>query len=157
MRVAVVGVPPSARRGATPRTNGSTAGGCSAADYGLNLDWQVPGQTSLSLDLNFSHQDPIGATVNNWLRIPERTLVGISGRYKFSVGRTKATLRSLPRKSSTHTPMRARRQIAEGGAWRVARTTSFGDQLILSRSGGDNRELTDIQFAIESRGLKQLT
>ena len=59
----------------------------------LNLDWRLPGFEALSLDFGISHQGPVASTVNNDLFIPARTLVDIGSRYRFTIGRNRATLR----------------------------------------------------------------
>lgn len=59
----------------------------------LNLDWRLPGFEALSLDLGVSHQGPVASTVNNDLFIPARTLVDIGSRFRFTIGRNRATLR----------------------------------------------------------------
>ncbi|BAI96740.1 hypothetical protein Sj15T_11960 [Sphingobium sp. TA15] len=46
-----------------------------------------------SVDLGVSDQGRIASAVDNSLFIPGRTLVDIGGRYRFTLGKSKATLR----------------------------------------------------------------
>lgn len=59
----------------------------------LNLDWRTPWLDALSLDMTASHSGAVTATVDNRVAIPARTLVALSGRYRFSLLERPATLR----------------------------------------------------------------
>lgn len=59
----------------------------------FNLDWHSPWLEGLSLDMTVSHSGAITATVDNRVAIPERTLVALSGRYRFKLGEQPASLR----------------------------------------------------------------
>ncbi|WP_294282926.1 TonB-dependent receptor [uncultured Sphingomonas sp.] len=59
----------------------------------LNLDWCLPGFEALSLDGAVTHQGRVASTVNNDLFIPARTLVDVGSRYRFAIGKNRATLR----------------------------------------------------------------
>lgn len=59
----------------------------------LNLDWRTPWLDALSLDMTASHSGAVTATVDNRVAIPARTLVALSGRYRFTLLDRPATLR----------------------------------------------------------------
>ncbi|MCI1142764.1 TonB-dependent receptor [Sphingomonas sp. WKB10] len=47
----------------------------------------------MSLDGAVTHQGRVASTVNNDLFIPARTLVDVGSRYRFAIGKNRATLR----------------------------------------------------------------
>jgi iron complex outermembrane receptor protein len=59
----------------------------------LNLDWRTPWLEALSLDMTASHSGAVTATVDNRVALQARTIVGVSGRYRFNVMARPATLR----------------------------------------------------------------
>ncbi len=59
----------------------------------VNLDWRTPWIEQLSLGMTASHSGKLTATVDNRVSIPERTLVGLNGRYRFLLNDQPATLR----------------------------------------------------------------
>jgi len=67
--------------------------GMSRRSADLNLEWRTPWVDGLSLDLGASHAGAISATVDNRVAIPARTLVALSGRYRFLLGARPASLR----------------------------------------------------------------
>ena len=67
--------------------------GMSRRSAELNLDWRTPWLDGLSLDMTASHSGAITATVDNRVAIPARTLVALSGRYRFMLGEQPASLR----------------------------------------------------------------
>lgn len=67
--------------------------GLASRSVELNLDWRTPWVNDLSLDMTASHTGAITATVDNSVAIPARTLVGMSGRYRFKLLQRPATLR----------------------------------------------------------------
>lgn len=78
------------------RTSGQTGKrpvGVPLRSVDLNLDWRLPGFEALSIDLGVEHQGRVASTVDNDLFIPARTLVDIGSRYRFTIGKNRATLR----------------------------------------------------------------
>lgn len=67
--------------------------GMSRRSAELNLEWRTPWLEGLSLDLGASHSGAITATVDNRVALPARTLVALSGRYRFALGSRPASLR----------------------------------------------------------------
>ena len=67
--------------------------GMSRRSAEFNLDWRSPWLEGLSLDMTASHSGAITATVDNRVAIPARTLVALSGRYRFMLGQQPASLR----------------------------------------------------------------
>jgi iron complex outermembrane receptor protein len=64
-----------------------------ARNLRLNADWQVPWLDSSSLDLGVTHLSRRAATRDNLVFLPSRTLVDLGGRYRFSLGASRASLR----------------------------------------------------------------
>jgi len=67
--------------------------GMSRRSAELNLDWRTPWLDGLSLDMTASHSGAITATVDNRVALPARTLLALSGRYRFKFGEQPASLR----------------------------------------------------------------
>jgi iron complex outermembrane receptor protein len=67
--------------------------GMSRRSADLNLEWRTPWVEGLSLDVGASHAGAVTATVDNRVAIPARTLVALSGRYRFTLGAQPASLR----------------------------------------------------------------
>ncbi|MFC0250403.1 TonB-dependent receptor domain-containing protein [Massilia consociata] len=67
--------------------------GMSRRSAELNLDWRTPWLEGLSLDMTASHSGAVTATVDNRVAIPARTLVALSGRYRFRLAERPASLR----------------------------------------------------------------
>lgn len=68
--------------------------GLPARSLNFNADWRPPILEGLSFDVSASHTGSIVATRDNLVRIPERTLVNLGGRYRFKLGSRDATLRT---------------------------------------------------------------
>jgi iron complex outermembrane recepter protein len=64
-----------------------------ARNLRLNADWQVPHLEGLSLDLGITHLSRRAATRDNLVFLPARTLIDVGGRYRFSLGPNRASLR----------------------------------------------------------------
>ncbi|WP_082670013.1 TonB-dependent receptor [Sphingomonas sanguinis] len=78
------------------RTSGQTGKrpvGVPLRSVDLNLDWRLPGFEALSIDLGVGHQGRVASTVDNDLFIPARTVMDIGSRYRFMIGKNRATLR----------------------------------------------------------------
>lgn len=67
--------------------------GMSRRSVELNLDWRTPWLDGLSLDMSASHAGAVTATVDNRVALPARTLVALSGRYRFILAGRPASLR----------------------------------------------------------------
>ncbi|WP_457349413.1 TonB-dependent receptor domain-containing protein [Sphingomonas sp. UYP23] len=59
----------------------------------VNLDWQIPGQKALSVDLDVDNTGRVAALVDNRLFLPGMTLFDLGARYRFKVSNAKATFR----------------------------------------------------------------
>lgn len=59
----------------------------------ISLDWQIPGQKALSVDLDAENSGRVTALVDNSLFIPTVTLFDLGARYRFKISGTKATFR----------------------------------------------------------------
>lgn len=68
--------------------------GLPARSFNFNADWRPPILDGLSFDVSASHTGSIVATRNNLVRIPERTIVNLGGRYRFKLSGRDATLRT---------------------------------------------------------------
>lgn len=68
--------------------------GLPARSLTFNADWRPTIAAGLSFDVSASHTGSIVATRNNLVRIPERTIVNLGGRYRFKLGGKDATLRA---------------------------------------------------------------
>ena len=60
--------------------------------FDVNLDWATP-VAGVSLDLRIAHQSSRPATTLNTVFLPDRTIIGIGGRYRFRLGRRDSVLR----------------------------------------------------------------
>lgn len=59
----------------------------------LNVDWQIPWSSAVSLDFGVARTGAIPATRNGLVRLPARTTVDLGGRYRFRLGGRAAVLR----------------------------------------------------------------
>jgi len=59
----------------------------------ISADWRLPWLRGLSVDGRISHQGRVPATVDNKVFIPDRTLLGVGGRYRFNLAGRDLTLR----------------------------------------------------------------
>ncbi len=59
----------------------------------LNLDYRLPWDEKLSVNLGIQHLGEREGNTENTLTIPGRTLVNLGGRYRFDLAKLPATLR----------------------------------------------------------------
>jgi iron complex outermembrane receptor protein len=58
-----------------------------------NLEWRPVATANVSFDVAVRHVSRAMATRDNLVELPSRTLVDLGGRYRFAIGRARATLR----------------------------------------------------------------
>jgi iron complex outermembrane receptor protein len=90
---AVLSRPRATGEGVRLKRVGERPVGMSRRSVELNLDWRTPWVDGLSLDMTASHSGPVTATVDNRVALPARTLVALSGRYRFVLADRPASLR----------------------------------------------------------------
>jgi len=65
-----------------------------ARNLRFNADWQVPQVEGLSLDFGVTHLSERASTRDNRVFLPPRTLIDLGGRYRFNLGRNRASVRA---------------------------------------------------------------
>ncbi len=62
--------------------------------FDLRMDYQPPAFDAISVDLGVSYAGRRAARIDNSLFIPERAIIDLGTRYRFTIGRTPAVLRA---------------------------------------------------------------